>query len=68
MRTMEKEPVITPRPMRRHSPSLLRRLIWTLRRIRIGKAERKKSEMADMTVKYEFVYWRPQRYTYELER
>ena len=49
VRTMEREPVMTPRPMRVQRPSLLRKDIWTLRRIRMGKAERKKSEMMDMT-------------------
>ena len=49
VRTMEREPVMTPRPMRAQRPSLLRKEIWTLRRIRMGKAERKKSEMMDIT-------------------
>ena len=49
VRTREREPVMTPRPMRAQRPSLLRKDIWTLRRIRMGKAERKKSEMIDMT-------------------
>ena len=49
VRTMEREPVMTPRPMRAQRPSLLRKEIWTLRRIRMGKVERKKSEMMDMT-------------------
>ena len=47
---MEREPVMTPRPMRAQRPSLERKEIWTLRRMRMGKAERKKSEMMDMTV------------------
>ena len=46
---MEREPVMTPRPMRAQRPSLLRKEIWTLRRIKMGKVERKKSEMMDMT-------------------
>ena len=54
VRTMEREPVITPRPMRRQRPTLLRKLIWTLRRMRMGKAERKKSEIVDITAGYEF--------------
>lgn len=48
VRTRDSEPVMTPRPIRAQRPSLLRKLICTLRRIRIGKAERKKSEMMDM--------------------
>ena len=46
---MEREPVMTPRPMRKQRPSLERGEIWTLRRMRMGKAERKKSERMDMT-------------------
>lgn len=49
VRTMEREPVMTPRPMRAQRPSLERKEICTLRRMRMGKAERKKSEMMDMT-------------------
>jgi len=40
---------ITPRQSREQRPTLLRKLICTLRRMRIGNAERKKSEMAEMT-------------------
>ncbi len=54
VRTIDREPVITPRPIRRQRPTLLRKLIWTLRRIRIGKAERKKSEIMDMTIRFKW--------------
>ena len=57
VRTMEREPVMTPRPMRAQRPSLLRKEIWTLRRIRMGKAERKKSEMIDMTDFFVSKHW-----------
>ena len=53
VRTIDNDPVITPRPMRRQRPILLRRSIWTLRRMRIGKAERKKSEIMDTTAECE---------------
>ena len=51
---MERDPVMTPRPMRKQRPSLERVEIWTLRRMRMGKAERKKSERMDITG-FEFV-------------
>lgn len=35
--------------MSKHRPTLLRKLIWTLRSMSIGKVERKKSEMIDIT-------------------
>lgn len=54
VRTIEREPVITPRPIRRQRPILLRKLICTLRRMRMGKADRKKSEVIDMTAQCEF--------------
>lgn len=35
--------------MSKHRQTLLLNLIWTLRDMRIGKAERKESEIIDMT-------------------
>lgn len=48
VRTRDSEPVMTPRPINAQRPNLLRKLICTLRKISMGKAERKKSEMIDM--------------------
>jgi len=45
---------MTPRPIRRHRPILLRKSIWTLRKMIMGKAERKKSEIVDITVMYKY--------------
>lgn len=49
VRTMESAPVMTPRPMRAQRPNLERKLIWTRWRIRMGKVERKKSEIMEIT-------------------
>lgn len=59
---------ITPRPISKHRPTLLRKLIWTLRSIRIGKAERKKSEMIDITRSDKYKPAGPRRMTHLLEK
>ena len=41
---------ITPRPMRMHSMSLVRRFIWTSRRMMIGKVAQIRSVIMEKTM------------------